>query len=226
MRDMEIYINSSEMVDSGHSSVIDCANMLVEGKRDGTVAMAIALYYFVRDQVRYDPYTHFHRKEHYTASRILRVRRGNCICKATLLCALARSVEIPARLGFANVRNHLATKQLIEFIGSTTFLFHGYTELFLNEKWVIATPAFNSDLCAIHNVDPLDFDGHNDSIFQPYNSENKIYMEYVAYHGSFLDVPLDKILSAWRKGYGKERVAKWIESIENNTFYEEDVFDK
>ena len=34
---------------------------------------------------------------------------GFCVNKAVLLAALARAVGIPARLGFADVRNHLSS---------------------------------------------------------------------------------------------------------------------
>jgi transglutaminase-like putative cysteine protease len=145
------------------------------------------------------------------------------------LCALGRSLGIPSRLGFADVRNHLATKQLLEFLGSDLFVYHGFVEFFLEEKWVKATPAFNKELCERHHVAPLEFNGREDSIFQPYNLDKKKFMEYVADHGTYADVPVGTILSAWKEAYGDSRVQHWISSMEKSggstlrDFYSEDV---
>ena len=49
-------------------------------------------------------------------------------------------------------------------MGTDLFVFHGYTELYLDGKWVKATPAFNLSLCTKFRVKPLEFDGRADSI--------------------------------------------------------------
>jgi hypothetical protein len=114
------------------------------------------------------------------------------------------------------VKNHLSTKQLTDFLGTNIITYHGYTELWLDDHWVKATPAFNSELCALHKVKPLEFDGINDSIFHEFNSEKSRFMEYIDYHGEFADIPLDIILKSWDDIYGKERVASWVKLIEDN----------
>ena len=108
------------------------------------------------------------------------------------------------------MRNHLATRQLLEFLGSDLFVYHGFTEFFLEGQWVKATPAFNLELCQRHKVDPLEFNGREDSIFHAFNREQQKFMEYLEDHGSFADVPLDEILAAWRLTYGSQRVDTWI----------------
>ena len=79
-----------------------------------------------------------------------------------------------------------------------------------------ATPAFNVELCKKHRVAPLEFDGHEDSIFQPFSLEKKQFMEYVCDHGHFADIPVKKIVAAWKEAYGKARVRKWIEGFEKS----------
>ncbi len=69
-----------------------------------------------------------------------------------------------------------------------------------------ATPAFNRELCVRHVVEPLEFNGREDSIFQPHNSENRKFMEYLIFHGSFTDIPVAQIISTWQEVYGRERV--------------------
>ena len=75
-------------------------------------------------------------------------------------------------------------------------------------------PAFNRELCERHGVPPLEFDGLEDSIFQPFNGEGRRYMEYVAFLGSFDDIPVAEIVAGFRAAYGEERVRGWIESHE------------
>jgi len=212
------YLLPTAIIDSDHNIITDYAKKTT-GHADSPiepVEMAVKLYYAVRDNIWYDPYSPFHRPEHYRASLILQKGRGYCVAKATLLCALARACGIPSRIGFATVKNHLATTQLIKHIGSNRFVYHGFTEFFLNGKWIKASPAFNKELCQRFQVPPLDFDGRKDSIFQTYNSQNEPFMEYVEYHGSFADIPIDSIISAWEKEYGQARVQKWIEAFERS----------
>ncbi|MBT8350724.1 MAG: transglutaminase-like domain-containing protein [Deltaproteobacteria bacterium] len=212
----EAYLLPTAIIDSDSPDILEHAEKIVGTTKGSEIDQAIKLFYAVRDGIWYDPYYPFYRPEHYRASNVLKSGRGYCVSKASLLCALGRARKIPSRLGFANVRNHLATRQLIEFLGSDLFVYHGFTEFYLAGKWVKATPAFNIELCKRHKVVPLEFNGREDSIFQPYSIEKKKFMEYLDDHGTFSDVPLDDILSAWKKVYGKERVKNWIEAFEKS----------
>jgi transglutaminase-like putative cysteine protease len=209
----EKYLAPTDIIDSHHETIMDYAAKVV-GDRADPIDRAVRLYYAVRDGIWYDPYYPFYLPEHYRASNVLKSGRGYCVCKASLLCALGRAKGIPSRIGFADVRNHLATKQLIDYIGSDLFVFHGFVEFYLEGKWVKATPAFNKELCHKHHVLPLEFSGREDSIFQQYSLDGKRFMEYVAFHGIYHDIPVDTIVAAWEEGYGKDRVREWIEGFE------------
>jgi transglutaminase-like putative cysteine protease len=224
----EKYLLPTPIIDSDHEEITRYAYEIVRGLKD-PVDKAVKLYYAVRDGIWYDPYCPFYLPEHYRASNVLRNRRGYCVCKASLLCALGRACGIPTRIGFANVRNHLVTRQLLEMMGTDLFVYHGYMEFHLEGRWVMATPAFNKELCFLHKVVPLEFNGRENSIFQPYNLENRKFMEYVEYIGTYADVPVDTIVRAWEEAYGRERVASWIEALEQSAgrirrrFEEEEV---
>ena len=62
--------------------------------------------------------------------------------------------------------------QIVEKLGSDVLVPHGYIEIYLNNKWIKATPAFNKELCAILNIHPLEFDGETDSIFQEFDNRD------------------------------------------------------
>jgi len=222
------YLDPTPVIDSDHPSIIDYAVRVTDGAGD-SVGRAVKIYYAVRDSIWYDPYCPFYLPEHYRASHILKIGRGYCVSKVSLLCALGRACHIPSRVGFADVRNHLATKQLMEFLGSDLFVYHGFVEFYLEGKWVKATPAFNRELCERHRVAPLEFNGREDSLFHLYNLEKKEFMEYVEYHGVYQDIPVEKILRAWEEAYGRDRVKAWIERCEKSgwdssrDFYREEV---
>ena len=162
-------------------------------------AKALALYYAVRDRVIYDPYVRFNAPETYSAAAVLAQGSGFCIPKAALLAACCRAVGLPARVGFADVRNHLATPKLIEKNGSDIFRWHSFAEILLGGEWVKATPAFNLSLCEKFGVHPLDWDGITDSVFHPFDKQDRRHMEYVEQRGSFYDVPFEEITACYRE---------------------------
>ncbi|MCP4338455.1 MAG: transglutaminase family protein [Desulfobulbaceae bacterium] len=164
---------------------------------------SVALYYAVRDQIIYNPYDLKYSRTAMKASSVLKRQSGYCVSKTILLAALGRHQNIPCRLGFADVTNHLSSTKLREKMGTDLFVYHGYTEMYLNDKWVKATPAFNLSLCSRFNVRPLEFDGIEDSIFHECNTLGQKHMEYVRDHGHFADLPFEQIFTAYAKIYPK-----------------------
>ncbi|WP_350448339.1 transglutaminase family protein [Pseudomonas solani] len=185
---MQPYLRSGRFVDSDHPLVVEFAS-----RNCGASAQprdrAVSLYYAVRDSIRYNPYAFSRDPESLRASTALAVGESYCVPKAILLAACARHCGIPARIGLADVRNHLATPRLLQLLKSEVFAMHGYTELYLDGRWVKATPAFNLELCRLFDVAPLEFDGATDSVFHPFNRQGERYMEYLADHGQFDDLP-------------------------------------
>jgi len=196
---MKEYLQAARYIDSDHPAVIAFARKNSSGKSDQE--RAVALYYAVRDGIRYNPFLDFSKDETFQASRCITAGEGFCIGKAALLAACARADGIPARVGFADVKNHLTTPALRERMGSDLFVYHGFTELLLDGKWVKATPAFNIELCRRFRVKPLEFDGREDSIFHPFDEEDRRHMEYLRDRGSHADVPVAEIMQAFREAY-------------------------
>lgn len=201
--DVSAYLKPGKLVNSDHAEIIAFATRLI-GDARSQIDKAIRLYIGVRDEVRYDPYNLTMDEAGMGALGCLRSGHGFCVQKAALLAAAARAVGIPARVGYADVRNHLTSRRLSELMGgSDLFVYHGYTELYLEGKWVKATPVFNLSLCEKARVAPLEFDGRNDSIFQPFNIDGEKHMEYIHDHGAFFDVPLETLIRAMREAYPK-----------------------
>lgn len=183
---------SGTYVDSDHAAVKAFAATHALGAT--ATERAVALYYAVRDGFRYDPYRLDLTPYGMKASTVLAVGHGWCVTKAALLVAACRAADIPARLGFADVRNHLSTARMREQMGTDVFIWHGYAELWLEGAWRKATPAFNVQLCERFGLHPLDFNGRDDSIYHPYDRQGRRHMEYVAERGTFDDIPVAQIL--------------------------------
>lgn len=201
-KSLQKYLEPTYFLDYDQKEVTDFAESICTASMQPR-EKAIALYYGVRDQIRYDPYDLKYTSATIRASAVLKKRSGYCVAKAVLLAAVGRQQGIPCRLGFADVTNHLVTQKLKEMMETDLFTYHGYTEFYLNEKWVKATPAFNLSLCTRFKVQPLEFDGINDSIFHEFDTEGKRHMEYLHDHGHFADLPFEIIFNALRKAHPK-----------------------
>ncbi|KAA1246009.1 transglutaminase family protein [Aquimarina sp. RZ0] len=182
-----------------------------------TKEKAIGLYLKIRDEWRYDPYHISFDEEKYKASNIVKKSRGHCIDKSILLIACLRGLGIPARIHLAKVKNHIGVERLVEKFGTNELTPHGMVNVYLNEKWLKVSPAFNQSLCRKCNVAPLDFDGEQDSMFQEYNNAGSIFMEYLEDYGHFEDVPLDFIFNNMKDHY-PELVKKYLDSGEINLY--------
>jgi transglutaminase-like putative cysteine protease len=196
------YLSANRFVDSDHPAVVAYAHE--HGVGDDARTIAVALYYAVRDDFRYSPWGVAFDPEAFTASGVLlrdRSLGAHCVDKANLLAACARVRGIPSRLHFANVRNHLGTAKLEQLLGTDLLIYHGYVELWLDGRWVAATPAFNRSLCERFGVAPLEFDGRQDSVFQEHDGGGGRFMEYVDDHGAHAGIPFEDMVAAWRHHY-------------------------
>lgn len=162
---------------------------------------AVSLYYAVRDLIRYDPYAIDLSAAGLSASQAVISGHGWCVSKAVLLTACCRALGIPARPGYADVRNHLSTARMREIMQTNEFRWHGYTAILLDGQWVKATPAFNIELCEKFRLRPLEFDGRDDSIYHPYDLAGRQHMEYLRYRGEFADVPLAELRADFESFY-------------------------
>jgi transglutaminase-like putative cysteine protease len=198
--DITIYLKPTAAIDSDSEAVRRTALELTSSSAD-EAEKARALFYFVRDRIRYSVYMVSTRFEDFVASTVLAWGRGYCVQKAILLAALARAADIPARLVFARIRNHRAPRELIAQTGVDFFPSHGYTQLFLGEKWVSVTPAFDKELCEKMGVPAVEFDGIHDAPLPPYDLSGGPYIEYIERYEPQADFPFEwlrsKVVPLW-----------------------------
>jgi transglutaminase-like putative cysteine protease len=163
--------------------------------------VAVRLFHAVRDGFRYDPYGTSHEPDAFRASAVTRSSANWCVPKSVLLTAAARCAGIPARLGFADVRNHLTSEKLSAHMGTDVFAWHGYSLLLLGDRWFKVSSAFNIELCRRFGVKVLEFDGTADALMHPFDEAGNRHMEYVNDRGTFDDLPLGEMLATFAEMY-------------------------
>jgi transglutaminase-like putative cysteine protease len=207
---MEDYLKPTATIDCGNQLIREKAWDLTKRAND-TPAKARNLFYWVRDEIKYNPFVPLEVFGSYRATETVRRGEGSCIEKAAVLAGLARAVGIPARLHFADIRNHLVSSRLLEVMRTNLISYHGYSELHIGGKWVKATPAFDLAMCQEKRIVPVEFDGQHHALLHSRNSDGKLHIEYVQDLGHSIDVPVEEILAAWMRHYGvgaQERMAR------------------
>ncbi|HEU65202.1 MAG TPA: transglutaminase domain-containing protein, partial [Chloroflexi bacterium] len=105
---IEDYLKATARIDCDNQLITEKAWSLIKGTSD-TAAKVRNLFYWVRDEIKYNPLVPLEIFENYRASETLKRGEGFCVEKAAVLAAFARAVGIPARLHFADIRNHLVS---------------------------------------------------------------------------------------------------------------------
>lgn len=197
--DLRPFLQPTFYFDTASDAVIGFARAHAIGET--AAERAISLFRAVRDEILYDPYNIVLAPDAFRAGAIIGKRRGYCVAKAIALAAVARVSGIPARVGLADVKNHLSTERLRRLMKTDVFVFHGYAELHLNGRWFKVTPTFNMSLCDKFGVRPLEFDGASDCLFHEFDSRGRRHMQYLRDHGAFADVPFDRIVEELQRHY-------------------------
>lgn len=185
-------LQPTPIIDSDHPEIQRKARELTADRPD-TTARLTALFYFVRDGIKYNAYVPKYLPEHFRASNTLAAGQGYCVPKAVLLIALTRAAGIPARLGMARIRNYRASEKIVKWMGGNIFHWHGYAELYNEGKWVKATPAFDIGMCRQLGLTPVEFDGRHHAVFASHTPDGQPQIEYLEDYGPFPDVPVDSI---------------------------------
>lgn len=191
---------STEFLESDAPAITELAASL---RQETPQETAIALFYWVRDNIKYDPFSAVDGRRSHRATAILKQGSGYCVQKAVLLAALGRAAGIPTRLGFADVRNHQIPENMMRLMDTDLFVFHGYVEFYLDGKWVKATPAFDPESSTKAGALPVELDGTNDAMLHPVDPEGHPYIEYVQDRGPFLDLPFEELSQTMLETYPK-----------------------
>lgn len=202
MSDMKLYLQPTEFFDFDNDSVRDKAAEITRDLKTNK-EKAIALFYYVRNEFKYNMMTYIPKvKDNFKASFTLKRGDGFCVSKSILLSSLARAVGIPARIHLVDLINHKISQKVIDFMQSKIMHYHGYSELFLNGKWIKLTPSFDPATAIKGGFIPMvEFDGEHDAVFPKYDNEGNLFGEYIEDRGVHADLPLQDIDKVFLEKY-------------------------
>lgn len=202
MVDLDQYLESTEFLDFQRERVRNKAHEITDGLNSDK-EKTIALFYWVRDNIKYNMYTYNPKiKANLKASVTLRRNNGFCMSKAVLLSAIARAVGIPARIRMVDIINHKINPKIIELMGTNVFHCHGISEILINGTWLKLTPVFDKNTALKAGFVPLiEFDGSHDALFESHDEEGNAFVEYVEDYGTYSDLPIEQIVDIFTKAY-------------------------
>jgi len=196
---IERFLKCTEIIDCDSDAIKEKALEVTTGLKTDK-EKAVALYYFVRDKIKHNAYIQLYDPIRYKASSTLKAGDGMCQNKAILLVALARAVGIPARLGLVDVEDYQLSESFKQMIGGVnTMPLHGFAELYIDGRWVHASPAYDLATCQKKGFIPVEFDGVNDAKDSEYTKAGQLHMKHIKYHGPYEDLPLDEIYNYYRE---------------------------
>ena len=197
---MEQYLQETEFFDISSDYVQETLEKLeLNGLSEKETA--IKLFYHVRDSIGYSIKPVNLEKYTYTASLVLQQKKSFCIPKAIALGTLARAAGIPSRIHFVDFINHRLSDDLEKMWGTKVMAAHCYTELYIENKWVKATPALDKAICDRHNFKTVEFDGENDALLHSLDRDGNPHAEYVKDRGTQPDMSLRLVASVFKEVY-------------------------
>ncbi|NIA19381.1 MAG: hypothetical protein GWP07_02965 [Xanthomonadaceae bacterium] len=208
---MKSYLQATYFIDCDHPRIKKAARQLTDSLSEAKM-MAKAIFLFVRDEISYSPYSFSTSREDYQAHTILARGKGYCIQKAILLAALCRAAGIPSRLLLANIRNHQVPARLTAMMQTNIFYCHGYNEIRLDGRWLKATPTFDRFMCERLEINPVNFNGSQDAVFDQHSRDGRLHIEYLKRWGPFADLPFTEIMDTFNDNYGKDMIQLWGKS--------------
>jgi len=202
MENFEQYLKPSELYDFNNEIVKEKALEITRDLKTDE-EKAIALFYWVRDEIKYTMGLYRPKiKDNFKASVTMRRKIGFCVSKSILLSTLSRAIGIPARIHLVDLINHKISQKVINRMGTNIMHFHGFSELFLNNKWIKLTPSFDKETAIKGGFLPMcEFDGIHDAVFPPYDDNGNQFGEYVLDRGVTADLPLDEIDHVFNEKY-------------------------
>jgi len=204
MENFETYLQPTEFFNFNKKFVSDMA-FEITAELETESDKAKALFYWVRDNIKYNMHTYIPSvKANFKASVTLRRRNGFCVSKSVLLSSFARAIRIPARIHLVDLINHKISQKIVEFMGTNVMHYHGYSELYLNNKWVKLTPSFDQKTALKGGFFPMvEFDGENNATFASFDNDGNKFGEYVKDRGVHADLPLKDIEIVFNEKYPK-----------------------
>lgn len=197
--DPERCLGATPFIECESPAIREAARACVRGAMTEP-ARAAALFRFVRDEIAYEFRAKFDAKE-YCATRVLAERRGFCVQKAVLLCALGRAAGIPTTLVLSDLRDRTLPERLVRALGTDTMFHHGLNAFHLDGRWLLADASLSPDVVLRKRYRSVEFDGSRDALSAPTTLDGAPHAEYLQFHGLFDELPFERAMQAFANAY-------------------------
>lgn len=186
-------------IDSVDPSIVACVEELRVAALP-PAERAAALFRFVRDEVRYEFMAKLTAEE-YRASYVLRERRGFCVQKAVLMCALSRAAGVPCALVLSDLVDHSLSPKIASALGTNMMFHHGLNAIHVDGRWLKADASLSPDLTSRKGYRLVDFDGTADALLPATTLAGTPHATYARFHGTYADLPFERMLNAFIEAY-------------------------
>ncbi|MFP6582322.1 MAG: transglutaminase family protein [Candidatus Hydrogenedentota bacterium] len=207
--DPETCLARSQFIDSDAPEIVEVVQRLTTA--DQTPAeKAVILFNYVRDNVEYE-FTIRNTPNEFKASFTLGDGRGFCVRKSLLVAALCRAAGIPSVIILCNMKDMSISPRVVEMLGTDIMYNHGLAGVHLEGHWYQLDASLSPELVAKRQFRLVEFDGQSDALQENTTMTGDPHMEYVAYHGAYIDLPYKQMMQGFDKGYAnanKEELAK------------------
>jgi transglutaminase-like putative cysteine protease len=199
----------TSFIDSDASTIRECVQNL---QLDNLTPRerAVKIFNFVRDEIAYE-FSIRVTPEEFKASFTVTNRRGYCVRKALLLGALCRAVDIPSVVILCNMRDQSLSPKVVEALGTDIMFYHGLAGIYLDGRWLRLDASLSPGLVEKRQYRLVEFDGKSDALQENTTLNGDPHMEYVAYHGAYIDLPYDQMMAGYAEGFNnsnKEMMAQ------------------
>lgn len=207
-QELEFFLEPAEGIQCAHPEVLALARQVARGSHNDVEA-AGRLFEYVRDTVRYSVQVPYAPMEQYLALNTLQRGWGYCVQKSAVLVALARALGIPARLGLADIENHILPPAMVHMLGSNIIYYHCFAEWWIGGQWLKATPSFDRQLCTERGWRLVEFVPGANLMLPETDLAGNPHVSYIRYHGWRQGVPLEEMLQGWQETMGPQGLEAW-----------------
>ena len=189
----------AETIDSDAPEIVSAVESLDLG--DASPAeRAVAIFNHVRDSIEYE-FAIRNTPREYKASFTIQDGRGFCVRKAIVVAAMCRAAGIPSVIILSNMRDKSLSPRIIDMLGTDVMHNHGLAGVFLDGQWLKLDASLSPELVAKKRYRLVEFDGKSDALQSDTTLTGSPHMEYVAYHGTYTDLPYKQMMRGFDEGY-------------------------
>ncbi len=189
--DLQECLAPTDVIDSDSDLVRSTAQGIVEGC-DGPVERSRRIFYFVRDEIKYNFAPLLRSREDWKASKTIERGDGFCQQKAVLFAALARAAGIPAQIAFQHLKDYkLLGTRYEPYMPGGVLPFHGLTVLHLQGRWLWEDATLDAELCNRRGYRLVEFSPDEDALLPSTDLKGAPHFEFLGSFGPYPDLPVE-----------------------------------